>query len=165
MPAHIVVVHDDPVFLDSITTALSAADHHVRTYSTALAAINALGEYSIDVLITRMRFPPGESNGLSLALIARRFNPIPRIMVDWDTSQADDFRTRRGPWTIKRTVLERGRAPRSDRKSLAQRRSAAGAGCRDSARRPQCSGYCVARIWKRCRAAWAYNGGDPERLA
>jgi transposase len=38
------------------------------------------------------------------------------------------------PWTIKRTLLERGRALRSDRKSLAQRRSAAVAGCRDSAR-------------------------------
>ena len=32
-----------------------------------------------------------------------------RITVDWDTSQADDFRTRGVPWTIKRTSLECGR--------------------------------------------------------
>src|SRR3979411_19255 len=33
---------------------------------------------------------------------------FPRITVDWDTSQADDFRTRGVPWMIKRTSLERG---------------------------------------------------------
>jgi hypothetical protein len=82
------------------------------------------------------------------------YRELPRSTVDWDTSQADDFRTRGGPWTIKRTVLERGRAPRSDRKSLAQRRPGAAAGCRDSAKRPRCCGCCGARIWKRCRAAW-----------
>jgi opacity protein-like surface antigen len=27
---------------------------------------------------------------------------VPRITVDWDTSQADDFRTRGVPWTIRR---------------------------------------------------------------
>jgi hypothetical protein len=41
-----------------------------------------------------------------------------RITVDWDTSQADDFRTRGVPWTIKRTSLERGRVTRSDREDL-----------------------------------------------
>src|SRR3954462_11563096 len=35
---------------------------------------------------------------------------IPRSTVDWDTSQADDFRRRGEPWTIKRTRLERARA-------------------------------------------------------
>src|SRR5229473_1829512 len=50
---------------------------------------------------------------------------VSRVAVDWDTSQADDFRTRGVPWTIKRTSVERGRAPRSGRKSLAQRRKTA----------------------------------------
>src|SRR5260221_6327319 len=44
---------------------------------------------------------------------------VPRVTVDWDISQADQFRTRGVPWKIKRTSLERGRARRSDRKSLA----------------------------------------------
>jgi hypothetical protein len=29
------------------------------------------------------------------------FYKLPRITVDWDTSQADDFRTRGVPWSIK----------------------------------------------------------------
>ena len=81
MPAHIAIVHDDPDFLDRIEAALSGAGDDVRTYCTALAAINAFDETDpIDVLITRMRFPPGESNGLSLALIARRQNPHIKIV-------------------------------------------------------------------------------------
>jgi hypothetical protein len=32
---------------------------------------------------------------------ADRKTEFPRSTVDWDTSQADDFRTRGGPWTIK----------------------------------------------------------------
>ena len=76
MPTHIAVVHDDPDFLDRIEVALSGAGDDIRTYSTALAALIALDEpHPIDVLITRMRFSPGESNGLSLALSARRLNP------------------------------------------------------------------------------------------
>ena len=81
MPAHIAVVHDDPEFLDRMEAALSGAGDDVRTYGTALAAINALDErHPIDVLITRIRFPPGESNGLSLALIARRHDPNVKIL-------------------------------------------------------------------------------------
>src|SRR3954453_10837202 len=70
---------------------------------------------------------------------------VPRITVDWDTSQADDFRTRCVPWTMKQTSLAGGRATRSDRKSLAQRRSAAVAGCLDSARARRCCGSCGAK--------------------
>ena len=80
---------------------------------------------------------------------------LPRSTVDWDTSQADDFRTRGGSWTIKSTSLERGRALRSDRKSLAQRRSAAVAGCHDSARLQRCCGCCGGKTWRLSRASWA----------
>jgi hypothetical protein len=52
-------------------------------------------------------------------------------------SRAD--RTRGVSWPIKRTSLERGRALRSERKSLAQRGSGAVAGWRDSARAVQTS--------------------------
>src|SRR3954469_6277558 len=34
-------------------------------------------------------------------LALRQTEGLPRSTVDWDTSQADDFRTRGGPWTIK----------------------------------------------------------------
>ena len=39
---------------------------------------------------------PGEQKALSAAQ-----EEVPRSTVDWDTSQADDFRTRGGSWTIK----------------------------------------------------------------
>jgi DNA-binding CsgD family transcriptional regulator len=45
---------------------------------------------------------------------------VPRSTVDWDTSQADDFRTRGGPWTITRTRLKRGQTRRSERQGLAR---------------------------------------------
>jgi putative transposase len=45
---------------------------------------------------------------------------VPRSTVDWDTSQADDFRRRGEPWTIKRTRLERGRTRRSERQGQAR---------------------------------------------
>jgi len=61
--------------------------------------------------------PPDQQAALTSAF--QRYSIVPRITVDWDTSQADDFRARGVPWTIKRTSLERGRATRSDRKSLA----------------------------------------------
>ncbi|MCA1836983.1 MAG: hypothetical protein LC721_11915, partial [Actinobacteria bacterium] len=59
-------------------------------------------------------------DGRRVQLLTRKgLDWIPRITVDWDTSQADDFRTRGVPWTMKRTTLERGRVTRSDRESLA----------------------------------------------
>src|SRR3954470_11454218 len=45
---------------------------------------------------------------------------VPRSTVDWDTSQADDFRTRGEPWTIKQTRLGLGCTRRSERKGLGQ---------------------------------------------
>ena len=57
--------------------------------------------------------------------LARSSMLFPRPTVDWDTSQADDFRERGGSWTRTRT-LEGGRAARSDRTSPAQRRPGRG---------------------------------------
>jgi hypothetical protein len=45
---------------------------------------------------------------------------LPRSTVDWDTSQADDFRTRGEPWTIKQTRLGSGRTRRIERKGQGQ---------------------------------------------
>src|SRR4051794_30697583 len=69
-----------------------------------------------------IRFPDGPAASVAYAMSAhhqRDWTEVPRITVDWDTSQADDFRTRCVPWTMKQTSLAGGRATRSDRKSLA----------------------------------------------
>lgn len=71
---------------------------------------------------------------------------VSRPPIDWDTSQADGLRQRGDTWT-RAGMLERGRAPRSDPKGLAQRRPAAAAGCRVSARRRRCCDCCGARTW------------------
>ena len=107
-----------------------------------------------DGLAARGKTSMGWFYGLKLHFVINH-KGLPRSTVDWDTSQADDFRTRGGSWTIKRTSLERGRALRSDRKSLAQRRSGAVAGCRDSARLRRCCGCCGGKTWRPSRASWA----------
>src|SRR3954464_14044360 len=80
---------------------------------------------------------------------------VPRSTVDWDTSQADDFRRRGEPWTIKRTRLERARARQSGRKGLAQWCSGVAAGCHASARPRQCCGCCAGKTWRPSRVSWA----------
>src|SRR5437588_8266955 len=86
---------------------------------------------------------------------------LPRTTVDWDTSQADDFRTRGVPWTIKRTLLERGRALRSDRNGLAQRRSGA---MSDDGLTAAIQGVLAARPWSRsAKARGGTSAGLPRR--
>jgi hypothetical protein len=48
----------------------------------------------------------------------RNYSVFPRSTVDWDTSQADDFRRRGEPWTIKQTRLERVRRRRSAKQEI-----------------------------------------------
>ena len=42
MPARIVVVHDDPEFIERTVTALVSAGHDVRAFSSSMSAIEAL---------------------------------------------------------------------------------------------------------------------------
>jgi DNA-binding response OmpR family regulator len=64
--------HDDLEFRSSAEAALLARGYAVRSFSTALAAMLGLDEPQlVDLLITRVRFPPGASNGMALARSAR----------------------------------------------------------------------------------------------
>lgn len=72
MPARIVVVHDDPGFIENTAAALRAAGHDVAAYLNSLAALEALeAAQRVEVLITRVAFPEGQPNGVSLARMAR----------------------------------------------------------------------------------------------
>ena len=67
----------------------------------------------------------------------------------------------------RRTEIKRrgsGRAPRSKRKGLAQRRSGAVGGCRANASGTSWRGCCGVRTWRPCRAR-RDDGGDAEQLA
>src|SRR5204863_4193397 len=89
---------------------------------------------------------------------------VPRTTADSDTSQADDFRTRGVPWTIKRTLLERGRACGATTRVW---RSGAWARWQDVATAQDCGGAAaVARRRPGDRLARAgRHGGDAYRLA
>lgn len=92
------------------------------------AAAEAQAKTGHDIMQLTAWYAPGYTASLEpvddiMAQLIQQHGPVnagvPRVTVDWDISQADDFRTRGVPWKIKRTSLERGRARRSDRKSLA----------------------------------------------
>jgi DNA-binding NtrC family response regulator len=81
MPARIVVVHDDPEFRETATTALEAAGHEVRAFSDSMSAIEAFEAVeSVELLITRTVFPAGTPNGVSLARMARMKKPKLRVL-------------------------------------------------------------------------------------
>jgi len=80
MPARIVVVHDGPC-LERVISGLSQRGHDVRGYSDPLAALNALEDARrVEVLLTRLHFGPGKSNGVALALMARLKRPGVKVV-------------------------------------------------------------------------------------
>ena len=81
MPAHIVVVHDDPKFVASVCRALQDDGHdRVTALSDSMVALSVLEvAKALEVLITGTRFPPGKPTGISLALLTRRNRPNVKI--------------------------------------------------------------------------------------
>jgi DNA-binding NtrC family response regulator len=76
MPASVVIVHDDPVFLDTAAAALRNAGHEVATFDDPMTALSELeAATSVEVLVTRVTFPEGTPNGISLALVKKRSAP------------------------------------------------------------------------------------------
>jgi DNA-binding NtrC family response regulator len=72
MPARIVIVHDEPGFTERIAAALRGNGHDVASFVDPIEALDALQDAQrIEVLVTRLSFPDGRSNGVSLALMAR----------------------------------------------------------------------------------------------
>jgi DNA-binding NtrC family response regulator len=72
MPARIVVIHDEPAFLDLLSAALMLAGHDVATFPDPLAAWHALeAARRVEVLVTGIQFGPGKSNGAAIARMAR----------------------------------------------------------------------------------------------
>jgi DNA-binding NtrC family response regulator len=72
MPARIVVVHDDPAFVDEATAALRISGYDVAGFTDPMIALNALeAAEKVEVLVTRVRFAPGKPHGISLAMMAR----------------------------------------------------------------------------------------------
>ena len=77
MPVHtVVLVHNDPEFAESTGKALQAAGYETVSYADTMSAINALDELQqINMIITRLQFPPGQPTGVALGRMARVKRP------------------------------------------------------------------------------------------
>ena len=73
MPARIVLVDDDPDFIARTVAALrEALSQDVLSFTNSPSALDALeGVERIELLITRVQFPPGQPHGVALARITR----------------------------------------------------------------------------------------------
>jgi len=81
MPARVVVVHDEPGFADQLAGALRLAGHDVAAFVDPMLALDALDTAQhIEILITRIEFPPGKPNGVALARMVRAKRPGVRVV-------------------------------------------------------------------------------------
>lgn len=81
MPARVILVHDDSAFVSEAAAALHAAGIEVATFTDPMAALDAAeGARTVDLLITRIVFPPGKPNGVSLAQVTRNKRPDLKVL-------------------------------------------------------------------------------------
>lgn len=81
MPARIVLAHDGPEFLDQAATALRLVGHEVMTFGGSIEAFDALkAAQTVELLITRVRFPEGTPHGIALARLAQSRRPGLKIL-------------------------------------------------------------------------------------
>jgi DNA-binding NtrC family response regulator len=81
MPARIVVVHDEPSFLDPLVASLEADGHDVAGFKDSLVAWNALGAArKVELLVTRIDFGPDKPPGTALASFARASRSAVKVL-------------------------------------------------------------------------------------
>jgi DNA-binding NtrC family response regulator len=76
LSVNIVIVHDEPAFLDRAVAVLRYAGFNVTAFADPIEALNEIeaGQH-IDALVTRVTFLPGKPHGVSLALVLRANYP------------------------------------------------------------------------------------------
>ncbi len=81
MPAQVVLVHNVTKFAFEAAAAIRDAGYGVAVFTDPVKALDALDRaQTIEVLITRVNFPPGKPNGVSLALMTRYRRPNVRVI-------------------------------------------------------------------------------------
>ena len=81
IPAPVIVVHDEPSFLDPLVTSLEAAGHDVAAFSDPLLVWEALRTSNkVEILVTRVQFGEGKPHGVALAQWARERSPAVGIL-------------------------------------------------------------------------------------
>jgi hypothetical protein len=78
VPARIVVIHDDPEFLDALAEKLGPG---VAWFTDPIRALTALeSAKTVAFLVTRLQFSDRQPVGLSLARLARMARPDVRVV-------------------------------------------------------------------------------------
>ncbi len=94
MPASVLIVHNDLAFVAVATATLRGAGHDVASFTDPIVALDALeAARRAEVLITRVLFPKGKPNGVSLALVAQSKRPGLRVIF---VARADQERHAKG---------------------------------------------------------------------
>ena len=76
MPAPVVLVHNDPEFLETTKASLEAAGFVVASFSNPMLALTALETpHTVNLLITGTFFGPGQPNAVSLTRVVRSRRP------------------------------------------------------------------------------------------
>ena len=57
MPATVIMVHDDPKFVEEAAAALRSAGHQIATFADPNEALSALEDTAFKILVTRVWFP------------------------------------------------------------------------------------------------------------
>ena len=71
MPARVVVVHDNPDFIDPVVAGLRGVGLDVVTFTDTMSALNALEHAQrVELMITRVQFSKGQPSGVALARMA-----------------------------------------------------------------------------------------------
>ena len=109
MPAHIVIVHNEPAFLDAVCAALSANGKSVSAYSDAMQALDALE----GVTTTDVNLRPGASvangpiglaeSGSKVKVLSADNNWVEVQIVEHARPKTDPYSSDRG-WVNKRYV-------------------------------------------------------------
>jgi hypothetical protein len=69
MPARIAVIHDQPEFADRLVSALRLAGHDAAEITETVATWRVIADLQrVELLITRVAYPPGRSDGVALAM-------------------------------------------------------------------------------------------------
>jgi DNA-binding NtrC family response regulator len=81
VPASVIIAHDDSEFVETTVKALRLAGLDVLGFASSMSALEALeAAQRVEVLITRVRFPEGQQNGISLAMMARMKRPAIKVL-------------------------------------------------------------------------------------
>jgi DNA-binding NtrC family response regulator len=81
LSAHIVIVHDEPAFLDRAAAALRHPGFNVAAFAEPIEALDGIAAgQPIDALVTRVTFPKGKPHGVSLALMLRTKFPHLKVV-------------------------------------------------------------------------------------